>query len=803
MKPAVAYKAEQLAINKAYANLGPQQIALTNQLMGMANAWDDLKNSLTPVVSGALQPWLKAVTDLTKQLAPIIAAVSPVIHGLGVQFDALINSAAFRAFRDFIANTGSAALGAMGGTLIDFLKAGMILLADFNPLIEKTVGWLAGLGPAVLKWAQSKKTADDITKFMAWFAANGPVVGDLLKNIGKALATLAPGLTAGGAFELKVISDFFGFVAKLPKGIAAPLAEVAGALLILNKLGVFSVGVKLIGMDAAAAVAGGGAMGLWGKILPGVRLLGGALVAAVAVEMVLKSTSSGPGGKNWWDNPGGADPTSTNTAKQGVSTWAGLGNQITQIWDMVWRNTITRTAAGFHDLAQVFDRDRHQVSASWDGLAADIVNIWNSVWNNTIPRTAKGFHDVAGWFDTGRHWIAGTWDQIRHDAAAVWDLIWNNTIGRIQRGFHDVAGLFDTGRRNIASTWNQVRSDAASAWDTIWNNTVARVSRGISDVMTWFRGLPGKITAALGAAGSLLAGWGKGVINGLLSGMTSVIGSVWDFIKGIPGKILSFLGIKSPPQWAIDAGKHIMNGLGIGMAQAQTAGQKALAAYKQSVASAAGGGHGPTSADAAAAQSYARSRLSAYGWAVDQMLPLISLWNQESGWSRFAYNASSGATGIPQALPYTKMPRAAWLPSQGGQASAGAQIDWGLGYIKGRYGSPAGAWGHEVANNWYASGTASALPGWAWVGERGPELLHFRGGEEVRPASGIPLYAIPGGTSGPGDLAAELRALRGQMAELIRTTAAVPAATGAHVGGYINGAAGDAGFRNRYPQGGY
>jgi len=66
--------------------------------------------------------------------------------------------------------------------------------------------------------------------------------------------------------------------------------------------------------------------------------------------------------------------------------------------------------------------------------------------------------------------------------------------------------------------------------------------------------------------------------------------------------------------------------------------------------------------------------------------------------------------------------------------------------------------------------------------------------------TGRPETVTPGG--GLDALAAELRALRGQMADLIRTTAAVPAATGRHVGGAISGAAGAASFRNRYPQGG-
>lgn len=84
-------------------------------------------------------------------------------------------------------------------------------------------------------------------------------------------------------------------------------------------------------------------------------------------------------------------------------------------------------------------------------------------------------------------------------------------------------------------------------------------------------------------------------------------------------------------------------------------------------------------------------------WNAQEMQDLIMLWNRESGWNPKAYNASSGATGIPQSLPGNKM------------ASAGAdwatnpdtQIKWGLGYIKDRYGSPSQAWAHETEYGWY------------------------------------------------------------------------------------------------------
>lgn len=101
--------------------------------------------------------------------------------------------------------------------------------------------------------------------------------------------------------------------------------------------------------------------------------------------------------------------------------------------------------------------------------------------------------------------------------------------------------------------------------------------------------------------------------------------------------------------------------------------------------------------DPAAAQNYARGAIGAYGWGGDQMSCLVWLWNRESGWRADAYNSSSGAYGIPQSLPATKMSSAGsdWV------TNANTQINWGLGYISGRYGSPCAAWAHEMSSNWY------------------------------------------------------------------------------------------------------
>lgn len=134
-----------------------------------------------------------------------------------------------------------------------------------------------------------------------------------------------------------------------------------------------------------------------------------------------------------------------------------------------------------------------------------------------------------------------------------------------------------------------------------------------------------------------------------------------------------------------------------------------------------GGGGGPLPAgggSSSANMALARSMMVASGFAPSEWSSLQTLWMGESGFNNMARNPSSGAFGIPQALPASKMGAAAVA------GSPSAQIAWGLDYIRGRYGSPSSAlsaW-QSRSPHWYEKGGRVPFAGW-----------HANGGEfEVR-----------------------------------------------------------------------
>jgi hypothetical protein len=86
-----------------------------------------------------------------------------------------------------------------------------------------------------------------------------------------------------------------------------------------------------------------------------------------------------------------------------------------------------------------------------------------------------------------------------------------------------------------------------------------------------------------------------------------------------------------------------------------------------------------------------------FGWRAWQFKYLNRLWAIESGWNRYASNPYSGAYGIPQAVPGSKMASA----GPGWQWNARTQIRWGMRYIQARYRTPYWAWRQQHAHGWY------------------------------------------------------------------------------------------------------
>lgn len=394
----------------------------------------------------------------------------------------------------------------------------------------------------------------------------------------------------------------------------------------------------------------------------------------------------------------------------------------------------------------------------WNGIQA----VWGWFRTNVLGFinrfVIQPYARAVGWLlNAGRNIIKGLWNGVV--AVAQW--FKTNVLGFIKRNVIDpyaraVSWLFNAGRNIIVGIWN-----------------------GVTNVAKWFRdkigGVKKWITDRFLAANEWLYNTGKNLLTGLKKGLTDALGKAKDWFASVGKKIIAgvkeFFGIKSPSTVFAGFGRMMIRGLINGMVSSNPASvaKKVFGSMNNALKSMVDKSFialGDLSEKAFNAlfpegsfgrggtpnknMQIALAMMGQYGWGQGQWPMLRALWQGESGWNEHAHNPSSGAHGIPQSLPASKMRSA----GRDYMTNPATQIKWGLGYIKQRYGSPQRAYAAWRSRNphWYGDGGEITEP-IAGIGMRTGKAYGFgeRGNEWVVPgyagARGPAAAGAPAGAS--------------------------------------------------------
>jgi SLT domain-containing protein len=514
--------------------------------------WKSVSQAITVP---ALNAWLPALTKGLQFLKPAIQPVADLFKSWGQSLNKYFsNPITVLHIKNMAAAFGSFAaiqLGQIAKFIGDIAQGFFNLgkdLAGSGANLGAAGTALMHMGDAFLAWSKSAKARADVQGFMAFIHKEGPVVTGILRDVAKLLPGMFAGATTVGTLELKALGDFFNLIAKLPPGWQKGLTEAAGALLLLSKTGVISVGLKIVGVAAS-----------WVK-----KLVGGASVelggAAAAAEMRAAFATGGA-----------AAAAEIRAAMTGGAAGGAAGAEGAAA-SGVGRKGLIGTLLGSGALAGA-------------GLATFLASITHlpgqklSVLASDFKGLRDSFHQTAASFDISRHAISGSFAVLRHDAASTG---------------HDVAHTFDFLRHTLAGTFDMIRHGIATAWDTIWRNTVTRVQHGINDVINWFGKLPGRVIGALHGFGHSLGSFASAALNEMWNGFKRIGGSITSWFSTFGHTIINVvkkvLGVFSPSSVFFDIGVNLMKGLehgiqhGVGKAQAAAQAASSAIAYK------AGGG---------------------------------------------------------------------------------------------------------------------------------------------------------------------------------------------------------------------
>jgi hypothetical protein len=688
---------------------------------------DGAKNSLpglTPLVTGAAKGietlqdkvskgfkspwWLSLKKDFASSVQPAIVGVGTAIGNVFVGAAGIID-----AFLPHI-NTISTRMDKITGKFANFGKN-----LKGSPKFENFLDYASQEAP---------KLADSLGK-----------IGDAFVDVGKATAPLSgPVLKALGA-----VADVIGSIATNSPGVIqllyaifvvtklATLAQLAwnGAVLVYNAIVVLTTlitdGWTAATLAADAAFAGN----------PIVAII---LIIIVTIGLLIAAVLWAWNHWAWFRDSVKAVWAGIQIAVQAVVTWftkdfipfftktipnsfMWLMGWISRNWPLVLGIITGPIGLTVWAITHYWGNIESVFSDGWSWLKKNVLNPIGTFFTKTIPGWAGTLSDkVISAFDSTSVGIAKTWDKIENAAKKpinfVIDTVWNNGILSVWKKVGGwIPGLPKLGKLPLLAQGGPMpmRPGVFSKPTAIVGEGNPRHPEYVIPTDPKYR------TRALGlfqqAGAQLLSGGGIfGDITSTISGAAKAAGGAVSNAAGA-----AWGGIKSAADFLADPVGNLVKILNpvLGKLKPLTSSPWGKAAAALPVAAlggmkklltglggkAGGGGDaGVHGTGAAAAQAMARNMLKAWGWGGNEMPALIKLWNGESGWNYKALNKSSGAYGIPQSLPASKMAAAGpdW------KTSPHTQITWGLDYIHSRYGSPSHAWSQwsDRSPHWYDKG---------------------------------------------------------------------------------------------------
>jgi phage-related protein len=473
-----------------------------------------------------------------------------------------------------------------------------------------------------------------------------------------------------------------------------------------------------------------------------------------------------------------------------VAVWNSVVAFLVGIWNSVYATATGIWNGIVAFFAGVWNGIQATAVAVWNGIVSWLVGIWNSIyasatgiWNGIVAFLSGIWNSVMGAFQNAWNAIIGylrqAWETVRTDAVNAWNAVigFLGTIGgQIINIFSGAINwLVGAGAAIINGLKNGIVSIANGIGSWVISTVQGPITGAFSGAINWLVGVGGDIINGLKNGiwniakdiGSWIKGAvvdpiinavkdffgvthspsevmkpiGEDLVLGLIEGMsktnpTQLVGRIFGGMPQALAKLISkgLIGVTGLPPGAVNAivglgESTFMDLLGGAAAPFRTAynlGADALHVLG-GIFNLITGGHwsgGDTHADE---KQYAGSLFAGFGWGTGEQGPLEALWQGESGWDPGAVNPTSGAYGIPQALP------AAWgHPYNLGDWQS--QINWGLQYIKATYGSPSAAWGawQSRTPHWYGAGGIinerihgiGMSTGQSYVfGERGREIV--------------------------------------------------------------------------------